>query len=291
MKELRQITVIGMGLLGASITSKVMRSMPGITAVGFAHRASTRRKAKKLGAAHIVTGDIKKSLQEADLVILSTPISKFEQYLAEIAKFASNGCIVTDVGSTKTLPVKSAQKLLPKGIFYVGSHPIAGSEQRGVEFSRDDLFDSAVCILTLTVGTNKEAAETVKKFWQAMGCIVKVMSPLEHDRIFGQISHVPHITAASLVNASDSKIMAHAGKGFLDTSRIASGPANIWSDIFLTNIDNCVKGIDKIVSELLKLRKAIKGGDRKEIERLLDAARNKRNKMIAEKIRKKELIS
>jgi len=291
LKELKQITVIGLGLLGGSITLAALRAFPGVKVVGYTHRASTRRKAKRLAVATEVTDDIRGSVAEADIVILATPICTFERDFGEIRDALPAGCIVTDVGSTKGLVHRWAEKILPKNVYYVGSHPIAGSEQRGVEFARDDLFEKALCILTTTPKTNRKAVGTLWRFWSAIGCTIKIMTPVQHDRILAQVSHLPHITAVSLVNANNIEDLKFAGKGFIDMTRIASGPANIWVDVLLTNANNITKGIDRITAELGKMKAAIKNGDGRQIEKLLEAARNKRNEMIAYKMKNKEIIS
>jgi len=291
VKKLNEIAVLGMGLLGGSITLAVLRSLPKIKAVGFSHRPSTRKKARQLGVATKVVDCLAESLCRADLVILATPVFTFEQIFDEIADSLKPGCIVTDVGSTKLLAHRWAAKALPKNVYYVGSHPIAGSEQRGIEFARDDLFDGADCILTTTKTTNKTAVRTLKDFWSALGCCVKMMSPAKHDKIFADVSHLPHLTAVALVNANDPDELKFAGKGFMDSSRVASGPANIWVDILLTNVGNAAKGIDKVTAELGKLKKAIETGNRKQLEKLLDNARDKRGKLIRDKIRAKEMES
>jgi len=291
VKDLRQISVIGLGLLGGSITLAVLRSFPRVKTVGYTHRTVTRRKAKQLAVATEIVDSLSQSVSNADLVILATPISTFEKIFSAIADALPPGCIVTDVGSTKVLPHRWAAKKLPKTVHYVGSHPVTGSEQRGVEFARDDLFDRATCILTITKRTNNRAVQTLKKFWSELGCCVKLMAPAEHDRIFANISHLPHVVAAALINANNVKELKFAGKGFIDTSRIASGPANIWADVLLTNTNNTIRSIDKIIAELLKLKKAIKAGDKKQIENLLRAARTKRAALIKHKIKKEELIS
>jgi prephenate dehydrogenase len=291
LKDLRQTTVIGLGLLGGSISLAVLRSFARAKVVGYSHRPATRAKARGLAVANEIADCLKTSVTDADLVILATPVSTFEKIFSEIADALPSGCIVTDVGSTKVLPHRWAAKKLPKTVHYVGSHPIAGSEQRGVEFARDDLLDQATCILTTTQKTNRQAVQTLKKFWSKLGCSVKLMTPAKHDRIFANISHLPHIAAAALINANNSEELKFAGKGFIDTSRIASGPANIWADVLLTNAGNTVRGIDKIIGELTKLKKAIKSQNRKQIEALLKAAKDKRSVMINYKIKKKELIS
>jgi len=116
------------------------------------------------------------------------------------------------------------------------------------------------------------------------------MTPARHDRIFADVSHLPHITAAALVNASDTEELKFAGKGFMDSSRIASGPANIWADVLMTNAQNTIRGIDRLTAELTKLKKVIRAGNRKKIEKLLDAARTKRSNLVKYKMNRKELI-
>jgi prephenate dehydrogenase len=291
VKDLRQISVIGMGLLGGSITLAVSRCFPGVRTVGYSHRAATRRKARELAVASEIADELKTSVCGADIVILATPISTFDEIFGQIAEELPKGCIVTDVGSTKVLPHRWAAKRLPKTVGYVGSHPIAGSEQRGVEFARDDLFEGALCVLTTTKKTKRQAVQILKRFWLQLGCWVKLMSPAEHDKVFAGISHLPHLTAAALINANSSETLKFAGKGFMDTSRIASGPANIWADVLLTNASNTVRGIDKIIAELGKLKKAIKGGDTREVEKLLRKARSKRSALLEYKIKSKEIIS
>lgn len=291
MKDLRQITVIGLGLLGGSITLAVRRSFPNVKTVGYAHRAGTRAKAGQLAVANQITDDMKAGVREADIVILATPVCTFEEIFRKISKSLPKGCIVTDVGSTKVMVHRWAARHLPETVHYVGSHPIAGSEQRGVEFARDDLFDKALCILTTTKNTDRHAVRMLRKFWTGLGCYIKFMTPAMHDRILANVSHLPHVTAASLINANKTEDLKFAGRGFMDTTRIASGPANIWADILVTNARNTIRGIDKIISELSKLKKAIKNGDRKQIESLLKKARDKRAALKNYKFENKEIIS
>lgn len=291
MKSLRQVSIIGLGLLGGSVSLAVRQRMPGVAVVGYSHRAATRRKAKALGIATRISGDLAAATATADLVILATPIFTFEEYFATLSGMVPPGCIVTDVGSTKMLPHLWADQRLGQSARYVGSHPIAGSEQRGVEFARDDLFDQARCILTTTPATDRSATRVLKTFWSALGCSVRAMSPVEHDRVFANISHLPHVMAAGLVNASDDEDMRFAGKGFLDSTRISSGPTSIWTDVMLANRENIALGIDRAIAELSKLRAAIRDGKREQITELLENARRKRASLVKYKIKQKELLS
>jgi prephenate dehydrogenase len=282
-----------MGLLGASVTLSIKHAFQTIKVVGYSHRSRTRQKARSLELADMVTETLDEAVENADMVILATPIRTFKDYFSQMTVRLKPGCIVTDVGSTKVLPHQWAAEYLPKGpggVFYVGSHPIAGSEKRGLEYARDDLLTGAVCIVTKTTGTNAAAAATTEQFWTQLGCKVKIMSPTRHDRIFGMVSHLPHLTAAALANAVGGADMQFAGRGFIDTTRVASGPANVWTDIFMTNPETCKKGIDAVIARLQQLQKAIAAGDAEKVQKLLEKAAGKRAKMIQQKIDQKELF-
>ncbi len=289
MKDLRQITVVGLGLLGGSVSLAIRRSFAHVQVVGFSHRETTRDKARELSVAGEIAGDLHAAVAGSDIVILATPVRTFEQQFRDMAPALKDGAIVTDVGSTKTLVHKWAAARLPGTAHYVGSHPIAGSEQRGVEFSRDDLFDQATCIITKTPRTNDQAAGVVEQFWQRIGCLTQTMTPQRHDRIFAAVSHVPHLVAAALVNATDPADLKQAGKGFIDTSRVASGPANIWTDIVTTNTRNVVAGIDRVIESLNTIKKAVGNDDDREIMALLERARSRRAELIEYKLSRKEL--
>ncbi len=292
LKDLNQITIIGLGLLGTSIALAIKRNFSHLAVVGYSHRDITRQKARKMAMSIDIAETIEQSINSASLVILASPICTFETIFKDIAASLPADCIVTDVGSTKTTVSQWAKKHLPQSVSYVGSHPIAGSEQRGLEFARDDLLNGAQCILTPTSGNKKQkaAANLLRDLWEGLGCIVSEMTPGRHDKIFASVSHLPHITAAAMTNATISKDLEFAGKGFVDTSRIASGPANIWTDVLSTNSQNCVKGIDIIIAELTKFKKAIADGNLKQINTLLEKARAKRIKMINHKMQNKEIL-
>jgi prephenate dehydrogenase len=291
LKDLRNISIIGLGLLGGSISLATQQRLSGVTVIGYSHRARTRKKARELAVAAEIVSTLEAAVVDADLVILATPIFTFADYFAQLRDLVKPGCVITDVGSTKVLPHRWAEACLNQRIRYVGSHPIAGSEQRGVEFARDDLLAQARCILTTTQHTSRRAVRVLKDFWRALGCFVETMPPEEHDRVYADVSHLPHLIAAALVNASDRNDMKFAGKGFLDSTRIASGAATIWTDILLANTDNLTQGIDRVLAELSKLRRAIENQDQDAIEALLDEARRKRAALVKYKIQMKELLS
>ncbi|MFC1761047.1 prephenate dehydrogenase [Planctomycetota bacterium] len=289
-KKLQKISIIGMGLLGGSVALGIARCLPGVEVVGYAHRPTTRRKVRALGLVEQVTSDLQACVADANMVILATPLSAFANILETIADHLMPGCIVTDVGSTKKQVHCWAAQYLPKSVTYIGSHPMAGSEQQGIDYARDDLFDGATCIVTFRQRKATQSTTCILTFWRDLGCQVVTMSPAQHDRIVAGVSHVPHAMAVALVNATRPEWLSCAGKGFLDTSRVASGPANVWADIFLTNTDSVTAGIDRLIKELTKLRHAVAGQQRGRIERLLTNARQQRASMINEKLKRKELL-
>ncbi|NLK42571.1 MAG: prephenate dehydrogenase/arogenate dehydrogenase family protein [Planctomycetes bacterium] len=290
MNTFKQISVIGLGLLGASVSLSIRRAMSGTRVVGHSHRESTRRKAAEQGIVDSVAETVQTCVEEADLVVLASPIRTFEGYFRQMAPYLKEGAVVTDVGSTKRIVHQWASRLLPKRVKFVGSHPIAGSEKQGLDFARDDLLPGAKCIMTQTQTTDPAAVAAVRLFWERLGCTVEVMSPAAHDRILAMVSHLPHITAASLVNANRLEDLYLAGTGFIDTSRVASGPANIWTDILLTNKQGCLRGISKLVVELERFYDALERGDEEQLQKLLEAARKKRERLIEYKLEKKELF-
>jgi len=289
IKELKNISIIGLGLLGGSVGMAVSRALSTVKRFGYSHRPMTRQKALKVGAVDIACDSIAEAVSCAQLVVLASPIGTFEEIMRQMAPHLPADCIVTDVGSTKVVPVRLARKYLPKTSQFLGSHPMAGSEQRGVEFARADLFDDTCCILTPTASTNAATVEFLSRFWQALGMHIYLMSPARHDRVLARISHLPHVLAMSLINCTEPAEMLFCGKGFLDTSRIASGPPGVWRDILMTNPGNTAAAIDRLIKQLTQVRQALQGGDEKKLVAMLTQAQARRNELVEKKMKRKEL--
>jgi len=151
------LSILGVGLLGGSIGLAVKRGATGERVVGYGHRASTLEEALRVGAIDHGTTDVGEAVRGAELVVLCTPVGLFEELLEEMGPALAPGTLVTDVGSTKRSVVAAAERILPKGVHFVGSHPMAGSEKRGVQFASADLFEGAVCIVTPTERSDRGA--------------------------------------------------------------------------------------------------------------------------------------
>ena len=289
IKELQTVSVIGLGLLGGSLGLAVSRGLPGVKRVGYSHRQVTRSKALEAGTVDVVCQNAAEAVAQADLVVLASPIGTFEALMREISDHLPPGCVVTDVGSTKVLPVRWARQILTREVSFLGSHPMAGSEQRGVDFSRADLFDDSYCILTPTSSTEKATVKFLTDFWKALGMRVSTMSPAQHDRVLARISHLPHVLAAALVNSSDAQELLLCGKGFLDTTRIASGPPGVWRDILLANANNTAGAIGRLAKELTRMQRALEVGNEKTIVKMLTEAQAKRDDLVAKKLQRRDL--
>ncbi len=289
IKELRSVGIIGLGLLGGSLGLALQRAFPGLRRLGYSHRPVTRRKALAAGVVDEVCDRLGETLAGAQLVVLASPLGTFPEILRDLAPFLSAGTLVTDVGSTKVLPDRWARQYLPRSVCFIGSHPIAGSEQRGVEFSRADLFDFANCIITPTRSAKAKDVTLLTTFWEKLGMQVSRMSPAEHDKLLARISHLPHVLATALVNSVDPKETLFCGRGFLDTTRIASGPSDVWRDILMTNADPVDRSISRLIKELTRMQTALREGKDERIQKLLGQARERRNALVRKKLQRKEL--
>ncbi len=275
MSTLR-LSILGVGLLGGSLGLAAKRRITGCHVMGHGHRAETLAKAVQSGAIDEARTTPAEAVAGADLVVLATPVGLFDELLHQIAPALKPGAIVTDVGSTKRSVVRSAASILPAGVHFVGSHPMAGSEKRGVEFASADLFENAICILTPTTGTDEAALETVRRFWHSLGMRLVDLSPDDHDRAVAEVSHLPHAAAAAIVSLPQDSSLNLAGKGFADATRIAGGDGGLWRDIFLDNRDNMQGSIRSLISQLQTFSQLLDSGDGDEIKRWLDTAAARR---------------
>lgn len=286
--SVNRLSILGVGLLGGSIGLAVRSVGMSCEITGYGHRQGTLDRALNMGAIDRATADAGESVADSDLIILCTPVGSFRKILREIGPKLKLSAIVTDVGSTKRSVVHAAEQALPRGARFVGSHPMAGSEKRGVEYARADLFRGARCIVTPTPKTDTGALAEVENFWRAIGMSVVRLSPEEHDRLICDISHLPHAVAAALVDMQDDEALALAGMGFLDSTRVAGGDGGLWRDIFLDNADNVTAAIDRLRSKLEMLSSRLKAGQGEELKAWLDVVAARRAKLLTEKLKELE---
>jgi prephenate dehydrogenase len=277
--KIARMSIIGVGLLGGSLGLAAKKAVKDCHIVGYGHRAITLGKAIEMLAIDEATQDLTQAVREADCVVLCTPVGLFDELLVQMAPALKPGAIVTDVGSTKRSVVSSARKLLPDTVRFVGSHPMAGSEKRGIEFARGDLFEGSVCITTPLPTAAVDAVETIEELWKSMGMRIIRMTPEEHDRRVALVSHLPHAVAAALVALQDEQTLALAGKGFADATRIAGGDGVLWRDIFLENADELRVGITRLREQLDHLESLLRPESAALLKDWLDQMAAKRQSM------------
>jgi prephenate dehydrogenase len=272
-----KIAIVGVGLIGGSIGLAVRTRRLCPRVVGIGRRRLSLDKAIQKSAIDKATLDMQEGLADADLIIIATPVDKVKEKIVEAARYAKKGAIIIDVNSTKQDIVKIAQENIEKGVFFVGTHPIAGSERSGVASSEPELFNDTVCIITPTRYTDKQALAKIELFWKALGAKVIFMSAKAHDGIVAKISHLPHILAYALCNTVSSDELHAAGSGFKDTTRIAKSRSEMWEDIFIQNQPSVLKAIDLFENKLKNLKQDIAKRDRISLGRRLRRAMKKRS--------------
>jgi prephenate dehydrogenase len=255
--------------------------------VGVFRRKSTLKKALKRGAVTAATMDLAKGVKDADLVIIASPVRSIPSLAKEVLKHIKEGAVITDVGSTKAWITKDIARALNrrKDVFFVGSHPMAGSEHAGVEFARQDLLEDSPCIVTKDKFTKRRALAKVIGFWKSLGSKVSVMTPDEHDRSVSLVSHLPHLVAFSLALAVPGKDLKYAAEGFKDTTRVASSDPKLWADILLSNRNHILKAASLFGATYRELVSSLSKNDYDGVVKFIKAAKSKRDRYIHAKAR------
>ena len=276
----RRLAILGVGLLGGSIGLAVRLRLKDCEIAGYGPRPAALDAAIRLGAIDERYDDPAQAVRGADFVILCTPVGRLGSLLSEIAPALMDGAVVTDVGSTKRAVVQAAEESMPSGAHFVGSHPMAGSEKRGVEHARADLFEQAVCIVTPTGRTDHAAISHVESFWQTLGMRTTRLAPGDHDRLLADVSHLPHAVAGALVAMQEDGAFDLCGKGLLDMTRIAGGDPGLWRDILLENRENVRRSLGRLIAGLNAFDELLACGSADQVEQWLRAAQMRREEML-----------
>lgn len=273
------IAIAGVGLIGGSLgmAAKVRRLARKVIGIGRSEPKLMR--AKILGAIDEYSTDFEHGAAEADLVIVCTPVKTLVPTIQRMAAGLKEGAVITDVGSTKRDIVRMASEVVPQSLFFVGGHPMAGSEQEGVDAAFPDLFLGATYVVTPTEDTDLEALGKVTAFAEAIGAEVESMSPEEHDAAVAVISHLPHAISSSLLQLAEQfqrksgKTFRLAAGSFRDLTRISDSSPELWRDICLTNADALAQAVDDFCRRLADFRGALETRDADAIEHFFEEAR------------------
>lgn len=278
-----KVAIIGLGLIGGSIGLALKKVSPDIRIIGVPHREETVQEAINRGAIDEGTIDPKKGVADADIIFICTPINLIIPILSEISSVLKKGAVVTDVGSSKGEIVSQAERLMPKGTYFVGGHPMAGKEKVKLEAAEANLFEGKIWVLTPTSKTSKKALGKVQEVVRLLGSRIVEIDPRLHDLVVAGISHMPLAVAAALVNTvADAKkgkeeMKLCAASGFGDITRIASGDPILGVDMFATNKAAVLKMLGAFKKSLARLEQLIKKGDSKKIGKELQKAKSFRD--------------
>lgn len=275
----RKVTIIGVGLMGGSLGMALKKHKLAREVIGLSQKQSSLLQAVKSKAIDTATTDIPKAIRNSDLVILATPVQSIIKIFHTINPHLKRGCIITDLGSAKLEITEASEKILANFNYFIGSHPLVGSEKVGIENARDDLFDSANCILTPTKQTHSSAQDKVKKMWEKLGAKVSVMTPQEHDKVLGAISHLPHLLSFALMNILPKDCIPYATQSLKDSTRIAASSPQMWNDIFISNSKNVLSALDDLITELAYFRKIIIDKDEKALLSAISKAKDSRDNL------------
>jgi cyclohexadieny/prephenate dehydrogenase len=263
-----RIAVIGLGLVGSSITRGALALGLAGEIVATDGSADVRHRAKELGLAHRITETNAEAVKDADLVIACVPVGACGAVAQDIAGHLKAGAIVSDVGSVKTAVLRDMAAHLPATVDFIPAHPVAGTEHSGPDAGFAELFVNRWCILTPSEKPSADAIERLKAFWQALGANVETMTAEHHDLVLAITSHLPHLiaytivgTAEELEGVTESEVLKFSAGGFRDFTRIAASDPTMWRDVFLNNKDAVLEMLGEFQEDLSKLTRAIRRGD------------------------------
>ena len=282
---LQRISILGLGLIGGSLAKAIRHNRPGSVIIGLDTRSEYLDMALKERVIHKRAASLKEAVAHADIIFLCTPVGTIPPLIKAIAKDIRKGTVVTDAGSTKAAIVETAERYLPPDVFFVGGHPMAGTEHSGYTASIPHLFENAYYILTPLASTPAQVVDSLKYLLSSIGAIPLVMEPRLHDRIVGCISHLPHVVAAALINAvqniDDPQHLKErlAAGGFRDITRIASSNPHMWRDISLSNSNQLLELIDHMIDSLSIFRNYITDNDPQGVEEFFSRAKKFRDSL------------
>jgi cyclohexadieny/prephenate dehydrogenase len=282
-----KITIIGLGLIGSSIARAIKKN--NLCKILVAHDKSkiVLKKTLKLKITNYIEPNLKKSVENSDLVIICTPLGTYKNIVSVIKNYLKKTCILTDVGSAKIFVTNTVNKLINKNTIWIPAHPVAGTEESGPEAGFADLFKNRWCIITPVNKKNPSSLKKLNNFWKKIGSKVQHMTAEHHDKVMAITSHIPHLiaynivgTAANLEKDTKSEVIKYSASGFRDFTRIASSDPTMWRDIALNNRKQILHMLEKFNLDLSNLKRAIIKKDGNKLFKLFSKTRKIRQAII-----------
>ena len=284
---MKNILIIGCGLLGSSLVRRISKKKIARKIFIFEKSKSNISKIKRLKLPGKIVKSLKDGVVNSDLIIFCTPMSEYKNLINRINKFILSKTIITDIGSSKIESSKIIKKFLKKGIHWIQSHPITGSEVSGPEHGKENMFKDKWCILIRDKKTNLKYLKFLNSFWKKVGSKTVIMNVEKHDKIFSITSHLPHLVAYNLVKSAQDfekiqkyDLIKYSAGGLRDFSRIAASNEIMWRDIFFDNKINVSKAIDMFIKNLNSFKKDINSKNSKSIIKKLSQTKKVRSKIL-----------
>jgi len=282
-----QVSIIGCGLIGSSVFRALKKNSLAKKVITFDNSKFVSEIIKKENLSDQIVSSPEEVVSNADLVLISTPLSSFESVIDSIKKHLKPGSILTDTNSVKKRADVIVKKMNLKNISWIPSHPVAGTEKSGPRAGSPDLFKDRWTILTPDSKIKDSDIKKVSLFWESMGSKVKIMSAGNHDKILSLTSHLPHVIAYNIVKTAmgdDEKVqedvIRYSAGGLRDFTRIAASNPTMWKDIFIDNSDLIIDGINKFSKSLDEFKKAITEKDSKKLLEIFEKSKKFREAII-----------
>ena len=267
-----QVTILGTGLIGTSIglALKQNSDVKIERIVGYDRERRNSRQAKKIGAVDKEEGNLANAVRDAALIILAAPILSNHRLIEESAPFVDEGAVVTDTGSTKAATIRHAAEHLPRGVHFIGSHPMAGKTEVGPDAADADLFKEQRWVITAPADASQDSVKVVISLAHGVGALPMIMDPEEHDAYVAAISHMPMVAAHALFRLTHKseawpELSELAAGGFKSSTRLAGTDPSMAFDILATNRDQTVHWLDRFIEELQEIREEISEHDREQL--------------------------
>jgi prephenate dehydrogenase len=276
LEPFRRIAILGVGLIGGSIGLAVRSRRLAAEVVGIGRDPISLADAVERGAIDRATTDVREGAGSAEVVVVCTPVNRVVDDVRRCAEVAEHDVLITDAGSSKRQIVEAVERHPRCASVFVGAHPVAGSEQRGVAHARADLFEGRPCVLTPTSRTPADRLRRAAQFWSSVGCHVLEMGPTEHDEVLAYTSHLPHALASALAGSVPVDWLPLAAGAYRDGTRVAAADTGLWTAIFRENRGPLLKALDSVRERLASFQYALMTDDEEAIRRWWDEARQRR---------------
>lgn len=281
MSDIQQISILGVGLIGGSVGLAARKRKVAAKVVGIGRNEDRLAQALAQGCITQGTTAWQTGIREADLIVICSPVESIAPWVERMIPFCKPGAIITDAGSTKENIVQLLHESPPvrgrNDVYFVGSHPLAGSDKTGCEHAQADLFEGRVTIVTPEAQTDRGAAAAVRQFWEALGSRVWEMTPAEHDQAVAATSHLPHVLAGLLAAATPHDLLQLTGSGWADTTRIAAGDVELWRQILTTNRAHVLQALGNFEKLLAAFRASLEAGQDEQWIKLLEQGKHHRD--------------